>query len=118
MFKLIVAGGRDFDNYDLLRQKLDRLLENKQDEGVCIISGRARGADSLGEKYALERGYCVEYYPADWDNLGKRAGIIRNMQMADNADGLVAFWDGVSKGTSHMIDYAKKVGLVVRVVRY
>lgn len=76
----------------------------------------ARGADLLGEKYAVERGYHVDRYPADWNGLGKRAGYIRNEQMARNADALVAFWDGQSRGTKHMIDLASRYGLKIRII--
>ena len=78
----------------------------------------ARGADRLGERYAKEHGYKVIYMPADWDLYGKSAGFKRNVQMAEYADALVAFWDGVSFGTKHMIETAQKMGLDVRVKKY
>lgn len=78
----------------------------------------ARGADRLGEKYAKEHGYKVLYFPADWDIDGKSAGFIRNVKMAENADALVAFWDGKSVGTKHMIETAQNKGLAVRIKRY
>lgn len=83
-----------------------------------IVCGKARGADSLGEQYAKEKGYEIRYFPADWKSLGKSAGYKRNEQMAQNADALVAFWDGQSRGAKHMIDLACKYGLDVRVIRY
>ena len=91
---------------------------------VCIISGTARGADKLGELYAERTGLSTYRFSADWDGLGKRAGYVRNAEMAKFAvkDGnygvLVAFWDGKSKGTKHMIDLANKYGLEVYVVNY
>ena len=118
LFPVIVAGGRDFNNYELLKAKLDSLLRSKKPEDVVIVSGTARGADTLGERYARERGYKVwQFYP-DWDRLGKRAGFVRNTEMADHSDALVAFHDGCSRGTAQMIDTAKEKGLAVRVVRY
>lgn len=119
-FKIIVAGGRDFNNYNLLEKKLDFYLSNKNNEGydITIISGRANGADSLGEKYAINKGYNVEYYPADWDKHGKSAGYKRNVQMANVADACVVFWDGKSKGSEHMINIAKSKDLPLKIVKY
>jgi hypothetical protein len=118
MFRLIVAGGRDFVDYELLKSKLDYALRNRLNEGITIVSGVARGADKLGERYAKERGYAIDSHPADWDKFGKSAGYIRNKEMAQNADGLMAFWDGKSRGTHHMINIAKEHGLKVIVVNY
>lgn len=115
-FRVIIAGGRRFENYNLLATKCDGILSQKRmTHTIVIISGTARGADTLGEQYARERGYTVERFPADWNTLGKRAGYVRNCQMADNADALIAFWDGNSKGTKDMITEAKRKGLVVRI---
>ncbi len=115
---LIVAGGRDFTDYKLLKEKLDFLLSNTDKEEVTILCGKAKGADSLGERYANENNIDVWEYPADWGKHGKQAGYLRNSQMVDDATHLVAFHDGVSRGTKHMIDLATNKGLVVRVVRY
>ena len=115
-FRVIVAGSRNFDDYFLLREKCDALLARKTDKNIIIVSGTARGADRLGERYAHERGYQIEQYPADWNNNGKAAGPIRNAKMADNADALIAFWDGESRGTANMIETARKKGLSVRVI--
>lgn len=114
--KLIVAGGREFDNYKLLNGALNHLTKNVG--AVIVVSGKARGADNLGERWAKEHGHIVEEYPADWDKYGKSAGYKRNALMAKNAGALVAFWDGKSKGTKHMIDLAKLHGLKVRTIRY
>lgn len=116
MFKVIVAGSRDFNDYELLKPKLDALLQNK--DSVQIVSGGARGADSLGEQYAKEKSLDLKIFPADWDYYGKSAGFKRNSEMAQYADALVAFWDGKSKGTEHMINLAKRNGLQVRIVNF
>lgn len=113
-FRIIIAGSRDFNNYELLKNKLDSLLANKND--IEIVSGTCNGADLLGERYGLENNYPINRFPADWDKFGKRAGPLRNEQMADNTDALVAFWDGKSRGTNDMIENAKKRGLLVRVI--
>ena len=68
------------------------------------------------KKYANERGYPIKQFPADWNKYGKSAGYKRNEEMAKYADALIAFWDGKSKGTKHMIDLAKRYGLKVKVV--
>ncbi len=117
MFRVIVAGGRDFSDYVLLKQTMDILLSNIK-EDITVVCGKARGADTLGEQYAKERGYAVAYFPADWDKYGKAAGFIRNEQMAQNADALVAFWDGRSRGTRNMIELARQYNLKVRIKRY
>ena len=72
----------------------------------------------LGEQYGKQRGYKINYFPADWKTFGKSAGYIRNQEMAENADALVAFWDGKSRGTANMIDIAQRYNLRVRIVRY
>ena len=83
--KVIVAGGRDFNDYELLKSKLDYILQNKLPD-VEIVSGAARGADSLGERYAKENNLGLHRKPADWDTYGKSAGYRRNAEMADYAD--------------------------------
>ena len=105
--KIIIAGGRNFNDYNKLRESCDNILVNQKD--VEIVSGTAAGADTLGERYAQEKGYEVKKFPAQWDLYGKSAGYKRNQQMAEYADGLIAFWDGKSRGTKHMIDIANKM---------
>ena len=117
MFKVIIAGSRDFNDYKLLKEKCDYQLQNIKEE-IIIVSGTARGADQLGERYAKEKGYKIDSRPANWDKFGKSAGYRRNEEMAQNADALIAFHNGVSKGTKHMIDLANKYKLKVCVVKY
>ena len=110
-FRVIIAGTRDFNDYQLLCDKCDAILSAKrQDSNIIIISGTARGADRLGERYARERGYEIRQFPADWLNDEKKTGPIRNAKMADNADALIAFWDGQSRGPKNMIETAKRKG--------
>ena len=111
--KVIIAGSRNFNDYNLLKTSCDNLLT--QFTNIEIVSGTARGADKLGERYAREKGYSIKEFPANW-NLGKSAGYIRNDEMAQYADMLIAFWDGTSKGTKHMIDLANKRGIKVMVI--
>lgn len=117
MSRIIIAGGRDFNDWNYLAQCC-RIVVAMRKLAPIILSGKARGADSIGAAWAKEAGFLVEEYPADWDTYGKGAGMIRNQEMADNADVLVAFWDGKSKGTKGMIDIAMKEGLEVHVYRY
>lgn len=100
--KTIIAGGRDITQYSILRMAVG-LCPFKVTEVVC---GKARGADFLGEVYAAVQDIPIHYYPADWDKHGKSAGYIRNKEMAENAEALIALWDGKSKGTRHMIELA------------
>ena len=120
MFRVIIAGTRDFTDYDLLKNYCDYMLSKKAESGeeIVIISGGASGADALGEQYAKERGYKILRYPAQWKKYGRQAGPMRNREMADNADALIAYWDGESRGTKNMIEEAKKRGLQVAVKNY
>jgi len=106
--RIIIAGTRTFNDYQLLEKTLDDIIRQENIINPIIISGTANGADKLGEQYALNRGYQVMQFKPKWDEHGKSAGFIRNKEMADNADLLVAFWDGKSKGTAMMIDIMKK----------
>lgn len=114
--KIIIAGGRDFKDYNQLCRICDDILPQFQD--VSIVSGTARGTDRLGERYAKEHGIKVERFPADWDKHGKKAGYLRNKQMAEYSDGLIAFHDHKSKGTKNMISEAQKEELMIVVSYY
>lgn len=114
--KVIIAGGREFDNYELMCEEMAKIRENITiTEVVC---GGARGADSLGRQWAQENGIPVKEFPAEWDVFGKQAGILRNHDMGNYADFLVAFWDGKSTGTQDMISFMKRIGKHGRVVKY
>lgn len=82
-----------------------------------VISGVTRGADFIGEQWALRNMKQIEQYPAEFSAYGNNASFIRNQKMIDNADALLAFWDGESKGTKHMIDLATVKGLLVFIVK-
>ena len=112
MFRVIIAGTRTFDDYSLLREYADYKL-SKVADSIEIVSGGAQGADALGERYAKEKGYSLRVFPADWAQYGRSAGPMRNKQMADYADALLAYWDGKSKGTLNMIEEARARGLKV-----
>lgn len=116
MLKIIVAGSRSFNNYELLTERLNFYIGTHTD--VEIVSGTARGADKLGERYATEKGFLIKRFPADWDKYGKRAGYLRNEEMAKYASHAVIFWDGVSRGTANMIELCERYSLNYRVVRF
>lgn len=106
--KLAIVGSRSFNNYDLMLRAVQYLISEIPID--LIISGGARGADKLAELVANELGIPTEIYPADWDRFGKQAGFLRNETMAKEADIIMAFWDGESKGTKHMIKTTNKLG--------
>lgn len=111
--KTVVAGSRDFNDYDLLKKTLTGVTNITE-----VVSGTANGADKMGEMWGYESGLKVSTFPADWNNLGKRAGHVRNLEMAKYANQAVVFWDGVSPGSKNMIDNMKKLGKPVKVVMY
>lgn len=78
---------------------------------TVILSGTARGADLLGEEWAKRNNVLIERFPANWEAFGKSAGFMRNYQMAENAEALVALWDGQSRGTASMISISRRLRL-------
>jgi hypothetical protein len=108
--KTIIAGSRTITDYN-------ELLLAIKDSWIptTVISGCAKGVDQLGERWAKDNNVPLLSFPANWELYGKSAGYKRNEQMAENAEGLIALWDGHSKGTQHMIDIAKRKGLKVHI---
>ncbi|MBP3437630.1 MAG: DUF2493 domain-containing protein [Clostridia bacterium] len=117
-YKIVVAGCRDFYDYSRVEAELDAHLKWMENQKIIIISGGATGADALGERYAAEHNFPVERYPADWERYGRVAGPKRNMQMAKDADEVIVFWDGKSRGTKNMIECAKKANKLCKVVLF
>lgn len=120
MFYCLVVGSRTITDYNYIKETLDYFLQNKSE--ITIVSGGARGVDSLAERYAKERNYGLKIFPADWDRYGKQAGYIRNDEMhkyiSQFSDrGIVAFWDGKSKGTAHNFGLATKYDTPIKIVR-
>ncbi|HDV4621036.1 TPA: DUF2493 domain-containing protein [Bacillus anthracis] len=118
MMKIIVAGSRNFGDYEKLKAMLNKLFITLDKRDIEIVSGTAQGADQLGELYAREYNIPVKQFPADWKTHGKKAGAKRNKEMAMYADACICFWDGSSHGTRNMIDIAKAYKLDLRVIRY
>lgn len=103
--KLAIIGGRDFNDIDKARKVFKNFFKPYTRE---IISGGAKGADLIGASLASENDLeCTEYL-ADWKKHGKAAGMIRNEEIINGADMILAFWDGVSKGTANSLTKAKK----------
>jgi len=115
--KTIIAGSRGIEDYDQV--KMATFMAAKHGIKVTeVVSGHARGIDRLGERWAAENGIPVKLFVPDWDKDGKRAGLLRNAEMAEYADALIAIWDGASRGTKNMIDNAEKKGLKVYTMTY
>jgi YspA, cpYpsA-related SLOG family len=110
--RLAVVGCRDYDDYGAIADRLSTIPAD------VIISGGATGVDAAAKRYALR--YCIPYveYPADWKNLGLRAGPIRNQQIVDDCTHLIAFWDGKSRGTQGSIKLARRAKKLLEVVRH
>lgn len=109
--KTIIAGSRTANRYEDLLHAISQCGWNI----TKVISGGAIGADTMGELWADEHKIPLQVFEPDWNKYGKSAGIVRNCEMAKNADALIAIWDGKSKGTKHMISEAEKLGLKVYV---
>jgi hypothetical protein len=105
--RTIIAGSREFYSYKYFLEVMNKIPWKP----TVILSGHAYGVDRMGEQWANENNIPLEVYPAEWDKYGKRAGYLRNAQMAEKAEALVAVWDGKSKGTKIMIDIAKRKNL-------
>jgi hypothetical protein len=121
--RIIIAGTRTFNDYEMFRDNVKDILSDIKTDDIEIISGHARGVDQFGERFAKEFKYKLKIFPADWNARGKSAGYLRNIEMSqyasENKEGmLIAFWDGYSKGTNHMINIAKEYKLDVRIIRY
>jgi hypothetical protein len=110
--KLAIIGSRTFNNYELLYDHLEEHLNTT----TMVVSGAARGADSMGERWAKENDIETLIFPAEWDKYGKRAGYIRNEDIIKNCDFCVAFWDGASKGTLHSVLLCKKYNKQYKII--
>lgn len=129
VLNVIISGSRSFNDYKLLKEICDKELEPY--DSIAVLSGKAHGADELGERYARERGYDIKEFPAPWNDVAGRsenevafnkfgylywkgAGHFRNNLMAKNAQMLITFWDGKSPGTRHMLKTAKDHELLIK----
>lgn len=114
--KIAVVGGRDFTDYDLVKSSI---LDNYNlDDLSEVVSGGAKGADSLGAKFAKEYNLKLTEFKPDWKKYGRGAGFVRNKLIIEHADVVFAFWDGKSKGTANSINIAKRSNKTLRVISY
>ncbi len=114
--RVIVAGSRDYNNYREAKKYIDFCISRiKEIYTLVFLSGGCKGADFLGEKYAAENNFQIEKFPADWKKYGRSAGARRNREMANLCDYVICFWDGKSRGTKLIIDYAIKIGKSIKI---
>ncbi len=118
--RITVCGSRNFIDEKFVNKYLSEFIQflKKQFENeinIIIISGKAKGPDTFGENFAKNNNLQIEEFPADWDKHGKRAGYIRNKEMIDISNIVIAFYDGTSKGTAHSIKLAKDKGILTLV---
>lgn len=111
--KIAIVGSRDITNYAMLEKILNSVIRDKS--RVCIVSGGARGVDALAKRYAKMNGTKYKEFPANWDLYGKKAGAIRNSQIVEYSDAVIAFWDGKSKGTKDTINKTVKAGKLFKI---
>lgn len=114
--KVAIVGGRSFRSYSHLEEVMNHL--HKEYNITEVICGEAAGADTLGKKWALSKGIKVSSFKPDWESFGRGAGHIRNCHMLAACDGVVAFWNNFSAGTSHMIDIAHRQDKLIHVEEY
>lgn len=118
---VIIAGGRDFENYEYMCEILNDLFYNStnfEKRAIKIISGMAKGADTFAIRYADEHNLTKILFPANWKLYPRVADFLRNEDMLSIATHLIAFWDGKSSGTKHMIDIAQEKGIPIWVFNY
>lgn len=116
--KVLVCGSRHFNDYEKLKKEVLNALPVGDHTDTRVISGHAKGADTLGERLAEDMEWECDVYPADWKQYGNRAGPIRNYQMLKEAapDMVIAFLAPNSRGTKHMIEIAQKAGIETKVI--
>jgi predicted Rossmann fold nucleotide-binding protein DprA/Smf involved in DNA uptake len=107
-----IVGSRTFNDYEQMKRVLDAQTITK------VVSGGAGGADTLAARWAAERGLPLSTHLPQWNLYGKRAGAVRNRAIVEEAEQVIAFWDGTSKGTKITIDMAKEAGKSVLVIDY
>jgi len=116
MLKLAVVGSRSFDDYELVKKFLDAY--KAQTPELILVSGGASGADSLAERYAEENNLQIIVFKPDWKKYGKTAGFLRNTTIIEEADEVIAFWDGESHGTLDSMKKTKKLNKPLLEVKY
>jgi len=118
MPKIAVVGSRSIDDMEWVFNTLDKLFEVYCPEDITIVSGGALGIDRLAENFAEIAETDLIVIPANWEKYGKRAGFARNEEIWKMCDFGIAFWDGISKGTAHSFELAKKFKKDIIIHRY
>lgn len=116
--KLAIIGSRGFHDYEFLKSEVNKFLEENNFDVKAIVSGGAKGADRMAEIYAKENKLVATVILPNWDLYGKKAGYLRNVEIIDEADAVIAFWDGKSAGTNHSINLAKEKKKLLKIVFY
>lgn len=118
--KIAIVGSRDFNDFALLKMEVVDFIikENLDKTPIVIVSGGARGADALAERLAEEMNWDKQIFLAQWSLHGKRAGFLRNKEIVENSDALIAFRINQSKGTTHSIRLAKEKNIKVKVLDF
>ena len=118
LLRVLICGSRSIQDKNLIWSKLDEIFSNTQDE-IEILHGGATGPDVLGKNWAFQYKKVVNIraFLPDWERWGKGAGMLRNVQMLEaKPDMVIAFYDGISKGTEHTIRQAHKRGIKTFVI--
>ena len=115
--KIVIGGSRTYTDYKAFSEALDGVLTDIPKNEITILSGHCKVVDAMAERYAAEHKINLRVYPAEWSIYGRAAGPVRNRRMVENCDLVIAFWDGSSKGTRSLIDYAIKQGREVIVIK-
>ena len=112
--RITIGGCRDFEDYEVFTGFVSECIEKmKPRDRIIILSGHCKGTDLMAEKYADEMGYEIEIHTADWKKYGRAAGPKRNAEMIQNSNAVIAFWDGKSRGTKNLLEYAKKKSIPI-----
>lgn len=117
LYRVIIAGSRSITDQDLIYQYINHLLKNIKNDEIKIVTGLAKGVDTIGLNYGLENNYKTIGFPANWDKHKKSAGYMRNVLMSWYGTHLIAFWDGVSNDTKHMIDISMHNQLKIEIIK-
>ncbi len=114
--RVVIAGCRTYTDYEEAKVFIDNCISNiRKENTIIIVSGGCSGADKIGERYAEENTFPIERFLPEWDKYGRRAGPRRNKSMAEASDFVICFWDGKSRGTKSMIDYANEYNRPLRI---
>ena len=114
---IAIVGGRDFNDYTLLKESILAYIDGHE-KPENIVSGGAKGADTLAAQFAAEMGIPLLVFKPDYQKYGRGATLVRNTQIIENAEVVFAFWDGHSKGTKDSIKKAEKLEKELYIIKY